>query len=139
MTEFVNAYGQPLDISRLPRAQKRVAHVKPATGVEHEDFMSLGFVVEGFTQEMLDSARKYREWEIETYDERLAEALEDHKPAPRRPQPWDEEQWFLSAKPAKVRSRPYEIRSAADECVALATKTGWLCVRVTEVRRARNR
>jgi hypothetical protein len=137
--EYVNAYGQPIDIGALPKAQKRVANVKPATGIEHEDFMCLGFVVEGFTQEMLDAARKFREWEIESYDSRVADALADHKPVPKRPLPWDEEQWFMNGKPAKVRSKPYEIRTAADECKALAEKSGWLHVRVTELRRERKR
>jgi len=127
MTEslFINIHGQPIDTGAAGSRPKRKAPlVAKLTGVDYLDELSLGFVVEGFTQKMLDDARADRAFDIGNYPTACAEAEEMHKPIPRRPLPWDEDAWFNTAKPAKVRARPYEIRSAADECAALAARGG---------------
>lgn len=132
MTDFVNAYGQPINPHLTPSAtaprMKRTPSVAKLTGIDYLDTMSLGFVVEGWRPEVLAEAKRAAE---------LACAEFAKDPVGRQPLPWDEEQWFLKTKPQKVRSRPYEIRVAADECAALATKTGWLRVQVNEIRRQR--
>lgn len=137
---YVNANGEPINPFQTPSAlapKAKPKRVKALTGIDYEDTASLGFVVEGFTRAMLDAAADLRMKEIASYPERLEQALADHKKTPLRPQPWDEEQYLLTAKPARVRSRPYEIRAAADECRALAERMGWMQVRVTELRRQR--
>lgn len=139
---FVSATGRPFDLSE---EQRKAAALKPRatravgarTGLEHEDFMSLGFVVEGLTHAMLADARDARQKAIASYPADCALAKEQHRAAPKMPLPWNEEDWLRTAKHVKVRSRPYEIRSSADQCRELALKQGWLAVRVVELRRER--
>lgn len=139
---FVSADGRPFD---LGAAQAKAAvqpkrsrvNVTARKGIEHEDFMSLGFVVEGLTHEMLADARDARRKAIDGYDEACDRAREAHAPLPKRPLPFDEEQWMLTAKRKRVTSRPFEIRSSAETCRELALKQGFLDVRITELRRER--
>ena len=52
----------------------------------------------------------------------------------RAPKPWPgDDVWLNSTKPKKVRSKPYSLPQAADECKALAERAGWLRVRVREL------
>lgn len=138
-TTYVNVHGQAINIGALPQAPKRrtAGPVAKATGIEHEDFISLGFVVEGLTHAMLANARDARQREIDGYEDACATARDEHRAAPKKPVPFDEGVWLRTAKRAKVRAKPYEIRAAADECAALAAKQGWLVVSVAEVRRER--
>lgn len=41
--------------------------------------------------------------------------------------------WFKTNKAKRIRSRPYSIPIAADDCADLARKTGWQRVRVEEI------
>lgn len=132
MPDFVNAYGQPINPHHTPSALapkvRRAPSVAKLTGIDYLDMISLGFVVEGWRPEALAAARKTREADLAAFAA---------DPAGKQPLAWDEEQWFLKIKPQKVRARPYEIRSAADQCAEIATKSGWLRVQVTEIRRQR--
>jgi len=143
MSEFVTASGQPFDMAAAEAQAKeaarrhKAAKAKALTGRDHEDYMSLGFVVEGLTHAMLASARDARQRAIADYPAECALATEQHRAAPKKPAPWDEDVWLRTARRLKVRARPFEIRAAADECKQLALRHGWLLVEVNEVRRER--
>lgn len=139
---FVTPSGQPfvLDAARAKAAltpkRPRTAVAKKS-GLAHEDFMSLGFVVEGLTREMRDSARDARLRAIANYPEDCETARSANRPLPKKPAEWNEDDWLRTARRVKARSRPFEIRAAAEECKALALKQGWLVVEISEVRRER--
>lgn len=62
----------------------------------------------------------------------LEEARRDAK---RNERVFDEEHWLMNAKRVPVRSKPYGIPAAAQECKALAEKAGWLRVEVVELKK----
>lgn len=143
MSTYVTATGAPFDMAAAQAQAKEAAKRRKAatttarTGHAHDDFMSLGFVVEGLTREMLANARDARQRAIANYPAECELAKEQQRAAPKKPAEWDEDTWLRTAKRMKVRAKPYEIRSAAEECKALALKQGWLVVEVSEVRRER--
>jgi hypothetical protein len=53
----------------------------------------------------------------------------------KAPKDWDEGNWLMNAKPKPVRSKPYEIPQAAQECAELAVRAGWLRVEVVELKK----
>ncbi|CAN7191016.1 hypothetical protein [Acidovorax sp. LjRoot117] len=73
----------------------------------------------------------------------LEEARDDHrrvvemaaKSGGREIKPFDEANWLQNHRGKPVRAKPYEIKSSAEECAALAEKGGWLRVRVEEMKR----
>lgn len=139
---FVSATDRPIDLAEEQRKAAVLKKARPRsvgarTGNEYDDFMSLGFVVEGLTHAMLADARDARRQAIDSYDADCALAKEQRRAAPQKPLPFDEEQWLHTAKRVKVRARPYEIRSSAEQCRELALKAGWLIVSVRELRRER--
>lgn len=46
---------------------------------------------------------------------------------------WSQDAFMAASRPKRVRSKPYELVSAAELCAALAVKAGWLRVRVDEL------
>jgi hypothetical protein len=138
---FVNALGEPFDVDAARARAKESGGLKPrraqaAARSENpfDNVMTLGWIVEGFTRDMVDAAKSARLKAIEQYAAAKAEGL---KWEGRPPQTWDEEQWLHTAKAAKVRTRPFEIRAAAQELADLAMRQGWVHVRVSEIRRER--
>lgn len=80
----------------------------------------LGYIVTGYPPDMVAEAKAAREAEIK------AAVAAGRLP----PDPWDVEAWMRTAKPKKVRSKPYEVAAAAAECAAMAEfKAGWIGVR----------
>lgn len=47
---------------------------------------------------------------------------------------FDEMAWLSRAKRSPVRSKPYSLNDAALQCAELATKAGWIDVRVQEIK-----
>ena len=47
--------------------------------------------------------------------------------------PFDQPEWLRKQRRQAVRSKPYNLREAAAQCAELATKGGWLEVRVNEL------
>lgn len=84
-----------------------------------------GFRVEGHPPGSLQAAKEMREREIAMC--RNSGGLE--------PKPFDRDHWRRTSPLKAVRSRPFNVASAADECKALAERTGWLDVRVHELKR----
>lgn len=48
---------------------------------------------------------------------------------------WNEENWLMNAKRMPVRSKPYAVPDAAQQCKVLAEKSGWLRVEIVELKR----
>jgi hypothetical protein len=117
VTGFVNFLGQPVHEiagSTVPteRRQERAAF--------HD-----GFAVTGIAPGKLEEAQ------------RLHESLRRRamNSAQGMPPEWDAEAWIRTARRKRVRTKPYEIRSAAVLCAELATKAGWLGVEVIELKK----
>lgn len=104
---FVNINGDPW----RPQAPRPT---QPTPKSETPDRWHKGWLVEGIPPGALDAAK--------------AAALKAGDG------PWvGDEAWLNAAKPKKVRTKPYSIPQAAQECAALAERAGWLRVRVREL------
>ena len=105
MSGYVNYRGEEIGLISHPVAPK----VKPAPAPFHK-----GWRVQGIPPEALAAAR----------DACKHNGLK-----------WDRDAWLMNAKAKPVRSKPYSLHTAANECAELAKKAGWLRVEVVEVRR----
>jgi hypothetical protein len=103
---FVNYAGQPVSIDST-------LHARPKVQREERSFHS-GWRVVG----------------IKPGEREEAMAL-----AKRNKVAWDEDRWLMSAKRAAVRSKPYEVPQAAQECKALAERAGWLRCEILEIKK----
>lgn len=127
---FVNINGDPWrpQVGAAPKAKPK----KDRAAEYHK-----GYAVEGHPPGALEAARAMREQEIQAWS-RLSEAekAERISQGKRAPSPWPgDEAWMANTKLKRVRSKPYELPQAADECAELAKRAGWLCVRVTALTR----
>lgn len=96
-----------------------------------------GYLVEGFPPGYPEQCQSIAEAAVAAWDalpdaEKARRIKED---GARRPKPWDGQRWLVEAKRKKVRSKPYELLSAAEECKAIAERAGWTHVRVAEVKK----
>lgn len=84
-----------------------------------------GWRVQGIPPEAVESAREG--------NRRLQEMANKAggKPIPS----FDLERWLMTAKGKPVRSRPFEVPQAAQECKELAERMGWLRVEVVELKK----
>lgn len=134
MSDYVNCHGAAVDLTKVALVgvkPKPVKETHSATLDRSKAKVSLGFAVEGFSKEHLAAAKEAHEklrtelwgrWE-------QGKLARGEKVIPE----WDEATYMRTAKPKRVRSRPYEIESAADQCAELARKSGWLNVHVVEL------
>lgn len=121
---------------RIANAPK-VSRPKTSSGLTRVDRradakLSLGFVVAGFSPEKLTEAQSEHEKaraEAIAHNRVLPGSSPDRKPIPPE---WDEERYMRDHKPGRARSRPYEIRSSADQCAAMLRSAGWKNVTITE-------
>lgn len=93
-----------------------------------------GWIVVGHEPGECARARAERERAIEEarkMDD--AERASAYKTGWREPKPWDEAQWRASARKHKLRSRPFEIESSAEQMAEMARKAGWEDVEVIEL------
>lgn len=135
---YVNIYGVPVSPAELARLQSQAKPKQSRETLKRTDDRTLakvseGFLVTGFSSEQLEQARKSHEIDIE-----LANAHNAQNPTKpvQVPSPWDEDAYMRTAKLKRLRSKPYAIASAADQCAELARKAGWKNVRVEEVMKA---
>lgn len=109
---YVNYRGEEIgliDHGRAPKAKK-----------EGRSFHS-GWRVQGIPPGALEEARKEHH-----SDASLA------RMAGKPVKEWDEEHWLMNAKRKPVRSKPYEVPAAAEECKRMAQAAGWLRVEIVE-------
>lgn len=116
---FVNIHGQRVSVDAVKTAAK-----KRATG---PDEFHKGWRVVGIPPGAWDLAKAKNEGDI-AYANRHG-----HK----APEPLTYEFFANSFKAKPVRSKPYELREAADQCRALAIKAGWDRVFVVEIKRTK--
>lgn len=95
-----------------------------------------GFRVVGHKAGAMEEARQQSEHDHAGYlrltpAERLQRGM-------KQPKPWDEESWRRNSKKDSVRSKPYEILEAAEQCAEMARKAGWEDVEIIEVKRVVN-
>lgn len=116
---FVNIHGQRVSVAAIKQPAK-------AKSTGPEEFHK-GFRVVGIPPGAWDLAKAQSEGDI-AYAKR-----HDHKV----PEPLTYEYFANSFKAKPVRSKPYELREAADQCRELAIKAGWDRVFVVEIKRTK--
>jgi hypothetical protein len=115
---YVNHLGEVISLERLA-AQAPKKKPKPEKGSYHN-----GWRVQGIPPGALEEGRK----------EHLAEAA--LKAAAGQPfKEWDEAHWLMNAKRKPVRSKPYEVPQAAEQCKQMAQAAGWLRVEIMELKK----
>lgn len=97
---FVNVHGERIN----PYATPSALNARPKTTRIDDGPKHKGFSVEGYAPGVLEAAQKTAE----------GNGL-----------PWDEQAEIRRIKPQRVRSKPYEIPAAAEECAQLARRCGW--------------
>jgi len=118
--QFVNYQGDALPNQV---ALKQYSKAKPRPRVEDKSFHK-GWKVTGIPPGALEEARA-EALRLGRIEEQNGRAAKD----------FNEANWLQNHRGKAVRSKPYEIESSANECAAMATKAGWLRVRVEEVKR----
>jgi hypothetical protein len=118
--KFVNVYGKRVDPQVIAQKHKRVNIVTDNSGKSFHK----GWRVVGFSGEILAEAR-------EAHDTERSRKLAD-KHAPKDIGPFDLAGYISRNKPKPVRSKPYEMREAALQCMALAEKAGWQFLQIIE-------
>lgn len=109
---FVNYRGEPVSTvathQRMPR---------PTAAPDH---FHKGFKVVGFSPARVSDAER----------EHVAAQA-----ASAQPKPFDLESWMRTHKPSAVRSQPYALKCAAEQCAELARRAGWLDVQINAIER----
>ena len=113
---FVNHLGQPLNIEALKKSAKKKSS-RPQADSYHK-----GWRVVGFPPDQVERGKQ----DHLTLSERLREQG-------RQMLPWDLDRFMRDTRPSKVRSKPYETESAAQDAKELAVRSGWLGVRIEPV------
>lgn len=90
-----------------------------------------GFRVEGHPPGAMEEAQKVAVADLLQWDR----AAEQGQAFGKRPKEWNEQNWRMTHKKRPVRAKPYEVPEAAKLCADMATKSGWLDVVVTEIKR----
>ncbi len=87
-----------------------------------QGFVVLGYSPEHWDERVADRAEALRLHLLDPKETKHPGELEDWTP-----------KWMAKHKPKRVRSKPYELESAADECGQLAVRAGWLYVHILEI------
>lgn len=129
--------GKSLSAEELNEIAKKQAKKTPTRSAfvrkvdnHQEATLSYGWVVSGYSPDR---------WNARVHDYELAK--DDHRKAPlkvKSPGSLEdfERTWMKKNKPKKLRSRPYEIESAAKQCAAMAAADGYIHVTVEEILKA---
>lgn len=115
---FVNVFGEAVSIERLAAAKPKRPKKEQAESYHN------GWRVQGIPPGALEDA----------YKGHLAQAAM-LRAGGKEAKEWSEEHWLMNAKRKPVRSKPYEVPQAAQECKAMAEKAGWLRVEVVELKK----
>ena len=115
--DYVNAYGEPLALG------SRDSHCKPSRPKAEAKVYHKGWRVVGHPPGAFEKA--LGDWQ------RVQKMAEDSGGKPIAD--LTQEDWLRVTKKKPVRSKPYEIVCAADQCADLARKAGWTEVKVLEI------
>jgi hypothetical protein len=113
--------------------KKRAPKAAPRPKTDPQAKWHKGWRVMGHPPGAMENARDIRERELARWScmtEKAAKEARDR--GEREPKPWDESHWRKSAALKAVRSKPYYVPEASEECAELARKAGWLDVVVIE-------
>lgn len=128
---YVNHRGEPVSLD--PRVGAKLKAQRDAPATYHK-----GWSVEGHLPGSLEAAQKAAEDAFADWHRQPEESRAKRLTAGERaPKPWNEAAWRQGTKRKKVRARPFEIPSSAEECKALAERSGWIEVVVIELKKAR--
>jgi hypothetical protein len=111
--EYVNIHGQPILVRHSPADKppaKKTSRRSPDKAQWHK-----GFRVVGFSPDQLLRGRL-------EHEQAIAAARANGTEVPR---PWSEETYMQTHRPMPVRSKPYELREAAQIVCDMAVKNGW--------------
>lgn len=114
MLSYVNIYGRPVSVAP-PIEVKKKARAQP-------DAYHKGWRVMGIPPGNLEKAQQ--------------EHIKKARDAEKRGKPiadFDQGAWLAKAKKKPVRSKPYEVMTAAMQCKDLAERGGWLALELAEV------
>jgi hypothetical protein len=112
---YVNYLGEEIGL---------IDHGRPKKAKKDEQSHHNGWRVQGIPPGALEEARKSAAAEAAYVRSQGKQSKE-----------WDEQHWLMNAKRKPVRSKPYEVPQAAQECKALAEKSGWLRVEIVELKK----
>lgn len=65
-----------------------------------------------------------------------AEHIKKARDASKRGKPiadFDQSAWIAKTRKKPVRSKPYEVQTAAEQCKALAERAGWIALEISEI------
>lgn len=131
LTFIVN--GQEVDADTLKKTAPK-ARVRPK--VDADQKFHKGWRVMGHKPGALEAAQKAREEDLARWarmsDKSRSEARSRGE---KDPKPWDEVEWRRNSRLQAVRSKPYMVPEAADECAEIARKSGWIDVVVVELKK----
>jgi hypothetical protein len=119
---YVNLAGEPVSLDPSLHARKRE---KKEPSSYHK-----GWRVLGLPKGAIEEARLHHE---AARTDALRRAQDDK--SVKVPKAWDLEAWLRTCKKKSVRSKPYELLDAAEQCKTLAEKEGWTHVEVRAISR----
>lgn len=121
MTRFVNIHGQPVHVSTTQAPRPRAVRDQPPE-------FHKGWRVVGHPPLAAAEARAKRKAEIAAWekDGRIGAA----------PKPFDEGVWRSTTRLKPVRSKPYEIEEAAQQCAQMAAAGGWTEVQIVAIKKS---
>lgn len=91
-----------------------------------------------------DQVSSHKGWRVTGIPpEALPKAKEEHarlqvmarKAGGKPVEDFDEQAWLRKAKRSAVRSKPYHLEAAAQQCKELANKAGWVEVQILEIKK----
>lgn len=90
-----------------------------------------GWRVVGHPPGSLDRAKADADEAFDEYSRMTPQQIKGKFPGGKGiPRPWDEPSWRRNAPVKSVRSKPYEVHSAAVECMRMAEREGWTDLRI---------
>jgi len=105
--DYVNIHGKPISVAPVKQEKKRSSR-------ESQQYHK-GWRVVGYSPEQVrDGALAYERDGLEA----------------RTGKPFSVHEFMVTHKPRPVRSRPYELYEAAEQCRQMAERSGWIGVRL---------
>ncbi|MDH0899655.1 hypothetical protein N5C12_09855 [Comamonas aquatica] len=125
---FVNVFGEQITAARMAemrhigaeQERRKRAAIKADSAMAHK-----GWRVTGIPPGALEDAMASHQRVLELAAKAGGKPIE----------PFCRDTWLRKQRRVAVRSKPYSIEQAANDCRDLAIKSGWIEVRVTEIKK----
>lgn len=115
-------------LARAPKPKARPK--KDAPAAFHKGYRVEGHPPGAIEEARAENARQWSQWNNHGAAYRALMLKEGQ----RSPDMWNEDLWRIRTKKKAVRARPYSVASAAEDCKALALRSGWTDVEVIELK-----